>query len=381
MWTTNEIKILNELYPNNFNKEIAEKLNKTLSAINLMGYRLKLKKNKNLLDKRNKLSNDSRIKNGGRDLNHENLKKIASKYKTRIDFIRDDGPAYNTARLMGILDEICSHMTVMKFSIPQLILREITDTILNSKSSYNNRKIIKPYEIDVYYDDFKLGFEFQGIAWHKDNKNDIIKSDLAISKGITIIYIHEYKNSRDYENDIKKQIINNLSIINEISNKNINKNEIINCKIKNIYLELYNKEELLSIAKNYESFIDFKNKENPIYRKLLKMKLIKEATEHMGDKKINKHKFTDEYVISIINNYNNLTDFRKKELVIYKHIKKTNKDYLLVTLTRKPTFSLEEIKKTINNYTKKSDFIKNQPKMYKFIRRGKLKYLLNSWGV
>lgn len=372
MWTTNEIKKLIELYPNNFNKDIAEKLNKTISSINNMGYRLKLKKNHLILSKRNELSNKTRIKNGGRDLTYENLKKIAKKYKTRIDFIREDGPAYNVARVKGFLDDICSHMTVIKFSIPQLILREITDSILNVKGSYNNRKIIKPYEIDIYYDDFKLGFEYQGIAWHNNNKNDVIKSKMANEKKIKIIYIHELKNSRNYENDIKEQLIKNLFIINKTSNKNITKNDVEGCAVKNIYLDLYNKEEMLDIAKNYNSFVEFKIKEKSIYRKLLKMKLIDEATKHMEDKKINKLNLDDKYLKSVIAKYDNLTDFRNENLKLYKHIKRVKKDFLLDGLSRKKRFSINQIENLFKSYKSKTDFIKENPEMYRFIRRNKL---------
>lgn len=372
MWTTNEIKKLIELYPDNFNRVIAKELNKTLSSINNMGYRLKLKKTDLLLSKRNELSNKSRIKNGGRDLTYENLKKIAKKYKTRIDFIREDGPAYNVARVKDFLDDICSHMTVMKFSIPQLILREITDSILNVKGSYNNRKIIKPYEIDIYYDDFKLGFEYQGIAWHNNNKNDVIKSKLAVDKNIKIIYIHELKNSRNYENDIKKELIDNLFIINKMCKKNIIKNDVESCVVKNIYLDLYNKEEMLDIAKSYKSFIEFKTNEKSIYRKLLKMKLIYVATEHMLDKKTNKLKLDDNHLKNIISKYNNLTDFRSENLKLYKHIKRVKKDFLLDGLNRKKRFSVNEIENIFKTYNNKTEFIKENPEMYRFIRRNKL---------
>lgn len=372
MWTTNEIKKLIELYPSNFNKDIAEKLNKTLSSINNMGYRLKLKKNDLILSKRNEISNKTRIKNGGRDLTYENLKKIAKKYKTRIDFIREDGSAYNVARVKGFLDDICSHMTIIKFSIPQLILREITDSILNVKGSYNNRKIIKPYEIDIYYNDFKLGFEYQGIAWHNNNKNDVIKSKMANEKNIKIVYIQELKNSRNYENDIKEQLINNLFIINKMSNKNITKNDVESCVVKNIYLDLYNKEEMLDIAKNYNSFVEFKTKEKSIYRKLLKIKLIDEATKHMVDKKINKLNLDDKYLKSIIAKYDNLTDFRNENLKLYKHIKRVKKDFLLDGLSRKKRFSINKIENLFKSYNNKTEFIKENPEMYRFIRRNKL---------
>jgi len=379
MWTKDEKNKLIEVYSNMLNIEIAELLGKTRLAINAMGVRLGLKKSPELIKKISKMGYSARIDKGGRDLSYENLKKIANKYKTRIDFIRDDNAAYNSARIKGVLDDICSHMTVIKFSIPQLILREITDNIIGVKSSYNNRKVIKPYEIDVYYDEFNLGFEFQGIAWHKNNKNDAIKSKLAIDKGINIIYIHEYNNSRDYENDIKKQLIENLIKINYLTNKNISKHDVLNFVVKNIYLELYNKDELIDVAKRYNCFIKFKNEKYNIYKKLLKMKLIDEATSHMDNKKISKHSFSDEFLISIINKYDNLTDFRKHDLVTYRHIKRLKKEYLIKDLKRKPTYELNDILLIISKYNSKTEFIKENPKLYKFIRRGELKYLLTKW--
>lgn len=379
MWTIEKIEKLKEIFSNNLNKDIMEELGETLYSISVKKKQLALKKTPEFLTKISRLGNLSRIENGGRDLTFETLKNIAYKYKTRIDFIKNDEPAYQSARLKGWLDEICSHMTVIKFSIPQLILREITDYIIGVKSSYNNRKAIKPYEIDVYYEEFKLGFEFQGIAWHKNNKNDVIKHNIAIERGIKIIYIHEYNGSRDYENDIKKQLLANLIEINCLTNKNITKDDILNFKVKNIYLELYNKDELIEVAKMYQSFSQFKNKEKKVYRKLLKMGLVDIATDHMKDKLVGKHEFTDEYIISIISKYDNLTDFRKEELTLYKHIKRVYKDYLLNNLNRKQTFSLDDIKKVMGTYTKKRDFIENNPKMYKFVRRGELKYLLKNY--
>ena len=370
MWTKEEEDKLIELYSNNFNIDLATVLNKTKSQIDNKGYRLKLNKSKELLSKVSSIGNSTRIANGGRNLTFDALKDIASKYKTRIDFIRGDEAAYQSARLKGYLGDICSHMTVIKFSIPQLILREITDSILNDKASYNNRKVLKPYEIDVYYEEFKLGFEYQGIAWHLNNKNDKIKSEMAIDKGINIIYIHE--RSRNYEEDIKHQLIELLSDINKITNNKITKKDILNCKVKNIYLDLYNKEELIQITKNYMTFYEFKMKERSVYRKLCKLKLIDEATSHMNDKKISKHNFNDSYMKLIINNYSNLTDFRVNELTMYKHIKRVEKDYLLNKLVRKPSYTIDEIKIKLNEYKTKTEFIKDNPKMYKFIRVNKL---------
>jgi hypothetical protein len=378
MWTKYEENKLIDLYPNMLNIEIGVLLNKTKSSVDGKAHHLGLKKSPEFLRKVSYIGNSTRIANGGRNLTFDILKGIASNYKTRIDFIRGDGPAYQAARHKGILDDICKHMTVMKFSIPQLILREILDTIFEVKGSYNNRKVIKPYEIDIYYKEFNLGFEYQGLAWHLNNKNDVIKSKMLKDLGVNLIYIHEYNGSRNYENDIKKQLINNLKLINKLTNKQITKKDIMNCKIKNIYLELYNKEELIQIVRNYNTFNEFKLKECSIHRKLCKMKLIDEATSHMTDKKIHKLNYLDKDITNIVNKYNNLTDFRRNELRLYKHIKRVGKDYLLTNLKRKEAFSINDIKNKINEYVNKSDFIKNNEKMYKYIRVNKLTHMLKN---
>jgi len=378
MWTKREEGDLIILYPNMFNIDIANILGKTKSQIDNKAHRLGIKKSKLLLTNVSKFGNQKRIEMGGRNLTFENLKGIALKYKTRIDFIHGDGPAYQSARLKGYLDDICSHMTIVKFSIPQLILREITDAIFEIKCSYNNRKILSPYEIDVYYEEFNLGFEFQGIAWHLNNKNDKIKEKMANDKGVFILYINELEGSRNYEKDIKEQLINKLALINSITNKKITKTKILKCKIKNIYLELYNKEDLILIAKSYTSFSDFLKNERSVYRKLCKMKLIDGATSHMNNKKINKHNYSEEDIYKKINQYDNLTDFRKNELQLYKHIKRVKLDTPLEKLKPKKTFTEDEIINCLSKYKTKCNFISNNKKMYKFIRRNKCTHLLKS---
>lgn len=376
MWTKNEVNTLIELYPDMYNSDIANILGKTKNSVDSKAFRLKLKKSPELLKKISSYGNEIRIKNGGRDLNYETLKKIASKYKTKIEFIRNDRAAYDSARVKGWLSSICEHMSVVSFSTPQLILKEITEKILNTKASYNNRKILNPYEIDVYYEEFMLGFEFQGIYWHNDNINDEIKFELAKNKNVIIIHIFEYENSRNYETDIKNQLISLLSTINNITNKHITKEDVLNCQIDNIYSKLFNKEELINIAKSYDSFTEFKINNDKVYKRLLKLNLIDEATSHMKDKKIRRHKFSDEYIISIVNNYNNLTDFRLDNLVLYKHIKRVKKEYLIQHLKRKKTYEIKDIINKFKQYNNKRDFIKENPKMYKFIRTNKLTKLI-----
>jgi len=371
MWTKEKINLLKELFPNEYNKNLSNILGETLYSIKVKKNQLGLKKSKDFLTNISRLGHKKRIENGGRDLNFENLKTIALRYKTRIDFICGDSAAYNSARIKGYLDDICKHMTVMKFSIPQLILREITEQMFGLKCSYNNRKALKPYEIDIYYNDFNLGFEYQGIAWHLNNKNDEIKKNLAELKNINLIFLHE--TSRNYEQDIKEELISNIGLINQLSNKNVTKKDILNIEVKNIYAELYNEAELINVVKKYDSFTLFKKEQLKVYRKLCKLKKIDIATNHMPDKIIAKHNYSLEYIKNTISNFNNLTDFRREQLQLYKHIKRVKLDYLLDDLERKPLYSEADTIEKINQYKYKCDFIKENKQMYNVIRKGDLK--------
>lgn len=323
-WTEDMIDSLSKLYPDNRNVDIAKKLGVTKSAIENKANRLKLRKSDEfkpkLMIKRNKLM--------GRDLTYNLLKEIASKFKTRSDFQYVDPSAYTTARRAKILNDICNHMAVIKFSIPQLMLRDILDSLLNSKSVYNDRKMIKPYEIDIYYPEFNIGFEYQGRIWHINNKKDKIKAEILKNKNIPVIYINEY--NRKYEDNIKQHLIDNLLFINKICKKNINKNEILNYKFtNNVYDSIYNKNDLINIAKKYNSYSIFYKNEKSVYRKLKLLNIIDDATSHMKDKK---RKHSLESVKIELKKYKSLLDLIKGDTGIYLYIKRNNLNYLLKDL-------------------------------------------------
>lgn len=92
------------------------------------------------------------------------------------------------------------------------------------------RQILKPKEIDLYNDKYKLGIEFNGNYWHselfKDIKYHQNKSLYAKEKGIFLYHIfeHEWKDER------KKRII--LSQLNNLMGKNTFKIGARQCIIK-----------------------------------------------------------------------------------------------------------------------------------------------------
>lgn len=322
-WNEENIKKLTELYPDKRNEFIAKQLNISESSIINKARRLKLRKNPNY----KKVAISKKNKKLGRDLTFKLLQEIALRYKTKGQFQKEDSSAYQVARRAGYLPEICKHMSVVNFSIPQLILRNILDSILNTKSVYNDRKTIKPYEIDIYYPTLNLAFEYQGKGWHKKRKTDFIKLELFKKNKINIIYIIE--NNRNYEDDIKLQLINQLPKVNEICNTSIKICDILNCVVENIYFKIYNKEELINIAKNYNLFKDFIKLEKSVYTKLWKMKLLDEATIHMKDRR---KRHTELGVKQIVSKYTTLKELIKSDFGIYQHIKRNNLEHLICNL-------------------------------------------------
>lgn len=76
----------------------------------------------------------------------------------------------------------------------------------------NTNNIIKPYEIDVYLPDLKIGFEFNGVFWHsekfKNNSYHLDKLNKSNESSIRLITIWE--DDWNIKNDICKSFIMNI---------------------------------------------------------------------------------------------------------------------------------------------------------------------------
>ena len=168
-------------------------------------------------------------------------------------------------------------MISKSFSIPQLILKDIVIKLFKCDVSYNTRKIIKPYELDVYIDNLKIAFEYNGKGWHKHNDNSF-KYDLCNGKGILLIIINE--NNRKYELDIKNQIIDYLPKINNFLNMEINEDDINSIIISNVYSNVVCVDDLYKIASKYKNKKEFRENDNAVYQKLYKLGLLDLSTEY-----------------------------------------------------------------------------------------------------
>jgi hypothetical protein len=213
----------------------------------------------------------------GRRLTKKLLREIALLYKTRGEFKQRDPSAYSTARDTGVLDEICMHMQKGKISVPQLVCKYILDKLLHSNSIVNSRKIIKPFELDIYYEEYKVAVEYNGKHWHKYPdaiKRDITKKQLCKEQKIQLISIVE--RNRDYESDIKQQCIENIHILQQI-NHLITNDTIHNIVVDwdYIYANLIqtpNLTEITAAIRSCSSVKEFQTKYSKFYRYIIKTK-------------------------------------------------------------------------------------------------------------
>ena len=313
-WNEDELKYLIDNYQHKSNLEISKYLNKTKKSI--------WRKLRELKIKRTKLEKDMitsrHCKQSGRDLNYEFVKEIASKYTNKQEFYILDPGAHSAAIRNGWIDDVCSHMTTKKESIPQLILKDILEYILKEKCSFNDRKAISPKEIDCYFDKYRLGFEYDGIYFHP--KIDTRKIEICEINKINLIIIDENRsNFRNYELNIKNQLLEKLKYINEITKLNINAQEILDYKPKIHFSDILQKEEMEMV--NNKKLSEIKKVNISLYKRILKYNLIKNANVIDDRKKVNKFKNLDDYKIYLKSKYNSYTEASKFEH-LYRNAKK-----------------------------------------------------------
>jgi hypothetical protein len=314
----------------------------------------------------------------GRRLTDDVLEQISKKYMSRSEFQKSDSSAYSAARKRGneFLDKICSHMVVGNFSIPQLIVYKIFQELFkNSTVLYNTRKIITPFELDVYLPDFKLAIEYNGFGWHSSEESkarDLIKLKKCQEKQIQLIIIKE--TSRKYEEDIKTQLCEVIDKINKICNTDLVKSNILNLKCDNIYNEIMDfrklknldqkinqcsniaefqlkfkstysllmksgnlhllerikvrrqlsNSELLERCRNIKDYNIFIKRYNNLYQLSIKRNLLKECTSHM--KKINnKYKYTSsEILLEMAATFRNKSHIKNTNSSLFHELKKRN---------------------------------------------------------
>lgn len=274
--TLDDVLYIVENYATQTISHFIEKFGCTKSNVYSIAKYYGLTKDKESVENRRREILINRNKNiTGRDLTSELLKEIALKYHSKREFYNKDPSAYTTANRLGIMEEITQHMVNFSFSVPQIITRQITEYVFKQKCEYNTRKIIPPYELDVYFPNLKLAFEYDGKGWHENN--DLDKYTLCIKLNIFLVTIAE--RNRKYEEDIKTQLIENLDKINNWCKTNITKEDILSFNEPIDFPKLFTDEELeicrnntvSFLRKNYKLLYEKYRRYNPITKTFLQL--------------------------------------------------------------------------------------------------------------
>lgn len=366
----------------------------------------------------------------GRKHTEESLREIAKQYNTKAEFQKKDPSAYSIARKKGIcfLNSICEHMINGAYSTPQLICKKIMEKLLGLKCQYNTKRIITPYELDIYFPEFKLAIEYNGKGWHNSidsKRRDDNKKNLCAENGITMIHIIE--NNRNYESDVKTQLISNLELINKVTKNNFSdldiikiecldiyddilkiknideiKNKISNCssikEFKNKHISEYNllcrnkktellkdiktrieysENELLSICKGISDYSNFLKNYKKLYATCHRKGLLEKATAHMHKNRRPYRNHTDEELIKIGNTFEMRSYLKNEDTSLYLELKKRN---ILHLVTYDPNFVYkhtltilkeEKIKKCFEDARKYNNYLdfKNDKDLYDLCKK------------
>jgi hypothetical protein len=260
----------------------------------------------------------------------------AKKYNSRYQLQLQANHIYNTAVRYDILDEACSHMLPVRFSIPQMICKDILDNLLRLNGIYNDCNIIYPMELDIYYPSINLGIEYDGNIHHDRNNpkyeenifRDDTKNNICKERNIHLLRIKQIRNNnnnyKNIEEDIKNQIVENLDEINTLISHVITPNVVTSFIVDiNKFYDIYNLESIRKMSLSYHNVSQFMKNHKGLYNMLLKIKRL-DILDHLRGKKdhfIWASK-TDEEIIEYIlynyKSYNQAFNTRKINAIIFR---------------------------------------------------------------
>lgn len=139
-------------------------------------------------------------------------------------YINKQNNAISNEYLSIIIDYYKTNQYSNKSKAEQYIIDHLN---YSGEIQHNNRKIIKPLELDIYIPELKLGLEYNGLYWHcvergfpKDKHR--LKSIACKNQGIRLIHIYEFE---DLDEQIQK--INQLILGHDAFEQNFTKNNLL----------------------------------------------------------------------------------------------------------------------------------------------------------
>lgn len=251
----------------------------------------------------------------------EQLKKHSLLCASRYEIKNRFSNIYECIRRNNLLDVLCSHMNSYKLAFSEKVCKEISEQLFKKKCLTNTRKIIPPYELDIFFPDLNIAIEFQGEYWHSRQKVieiDKLKQTLCSSNNILLLQIYEKGNShQDNIHLIVEQFREYIPIINKFLGSSYRQQDIT----ENVNLEkIYNSHKNIDLEKEilkFKSLKELSTKKKSLYdriRKTNKMHLLENIRERKYPMKWKN--MTDEDIINLIkkDNFQSFTEFSKKEV-------------------------------------------------------------------
>jgi very-short-patch-repair endonuclease len=208
---------------------------------------------------------------------------------------------------------------------------------------FNDRNIIKPYELDIYLPELKLAFEFDGLYWHnelnKDSNYHKMKTDLCENKGMQLIHI--YEDDWLYKQDIIKSII--LNKLGKTENKiSVIKTEIREISDNNLIRDFLNNNHL-------QGFIGSKIKIGLFYKnELVSLMIFGKLKIKINSKSENKYellRFCNKLNTDVVDSTSKLFNFFLKKYNPKQTISYSDRSYSNDNLYKQLGFTLDNITK------------------------------------
>jgi hypothetical protein len=253
--------------------------------------------------------------------NIEKCKKESLKYKSKTEMYKQDISLYQFIYKNGHWDDLCSHMVNFQFNYSQMFLYMVICEIFPKEVvRYNDRKTVKPLELDVYIPSLSLAFEYDGSNFHF--QDDVIyrddkKEELCKEKGITLYRIKEVREERTKPENF---------ILNQVTALGFDCSHLdIQALKEKTFSKQISEDTIKSIVNQYSTYKEFVRKEKYLCDKLRKKGVLVKYTKHFTDRA----DMTDTELADLIKTFNDKATFRVKHNNHFVRIFKRKAEYPL----------------------------------------------------
>lgn len=297
-----------------------------------------------------------------KELTLEYCKKIASNYKTRIEWFKSHSRSYNRAQRMGWLEECCKDMVyLIKKSKRSKVIRRTFDDCKKSASNFKNRR-----------DWYKAFPNDYNRAHRKGWLEECCKDMTYLYKKTTVNYTIEYliKSASKYNTRAEWQR-QEPSAYSQAKYK-----KVLDICCKDMIYGRRTLNDCLSISSKYNSRKKFKKENNAVYEYALKKGWLEECCKNMkNDLNVTNRTFED--CLKEALKYKTITEWFKSHKASYYKAKKEGWDIECYKhFSKEPKKKFDTSKLTIqeciedaSKYKTKTDWERNSHSIYNYSKR------------